>query len=40
MTYSLIKSGMQGKIEASNEEFEYNHKKFKGAVFTITIPLY
>ena len=38
MTYDLIIS-MGGSIKASNEEFEYKNKKYKGALFTIELPL-
>ena len=39
MTYRLIVEGMDGNIEAVNEEFIYNNKTYLGASFTITIPL-
>jgi signal transduction histidine kinase len=37
MTYKLITS-MDGEIEASNVEFEYKGKHYKGAKFTIYLP--
>jgi signal transduction histidine kinase/nitrogen-specific signal transduction histidine kinase len=39
MTYNLIVNGMNGKIEAKNVEYEYENKKYKGAMFTITLPI-
>ena len=39
MTYNLIVNGMKGQIDASNIEFEYNKKRYKGAVFRIQLPL-
>jgi hypothetical protein len=30
---------MKGEIEVVNEEYKYNGKKYKGAKFTITIPV-
>ena len=39
MTYNLIVNGMGGKIEVSNTIFEYENNKYKGAMFTITLPL-
>jgi len=39
MTYRLIVEGMDGNIEAVNEEFIYNNKTYLGASFTITLPL-
>ncbi|MDD2697500.1 MAG: HAMP domain-containing sensor histidine kinase [Arcobacteraceae bacterium] len=38
MSYKLIVDGMDGTIEASNTEFEYNGKTYVGAEFTITLP--
>ncbi len=37
MTYKLITS-MDGEIEASNVEFEYRGKKYRGAKFVISLP--
>ena len=39
MTYNLIVNGMGGYIKAKNVEYEYENKKYKGAQFTITLPL-
>ncbi len=39
MTYTLITSGMNGTIDAKNVEYIYNEQEFKGAEFTITLPL-
>lgn len=39
MTYNLITQSLEGKIDVENEEFEYDNKLYKGAVFTITLPL-
>ena len=39
MTYNLIVEGMDGTIEANNVSYEYEGKKYVGAVFTITLPL-
>ncbi|HIP12154.1 MAG TPA: HAMP domain-containing histidine kinase [Arcobacter sp.] len=39
MTYRLIVEGMDGNIEALNEEFIYNGKTYLGASFTIILPL-
>jgi signal transduction histidine kinase len=40
MSYKLIVEGMQGSLEATNINFEYKDKKYKGAEFKITLPLY
>jgi signal transduction histidine kinase len=37
MTYKLIQEGMNGKIDATNIEFEYEDKLYKGVEFKITI---
>lgn len=34
-----IIEGMQGNIEALNEEFEFENETYKGALFRVTIPL-
>ena len=34
-----IIEGMEGHIEVMNEEFEYEGKSYKGALFRITMPL-
>jgi PAS domain S-box-containing protein len=39
MTYKLITDGMKGTITASNVNYEFNNKKYKGAKFTIKLPL-
>jgi signal transduction histidine kinase len=39
MTYNLIVNGMNGSIEASNIEYEYENNKYKGAIFKIVLPL-
>jgi len=37
MTYKLIVEGMDGIIKATNKEFQYKNKKYKGALFTIIL---
>ncbi len=37
MTYNLITQGMDGDIKASNEEFEVDGKKYRGAKFKIIL---
>jgi signal transduction histidine kinase len=37
MTYNLITQGMGGDIKASNEEFEVDGKKYRGAKFKIIL---
>ncbi len=39
MTYNLIVQIMNGSIEAKNVEYEFNGKNYKGAEFTIMIPI-
>ena len=39
MTYNLIVDGMHGTIDADNSNFVYKGKKYKGAVFSIKLPL-
>ncbi|MEA3289787.1 MAG: ATP-binding protein [Campylobacterota bacterium] len=39
MTYNLIVEGMGGTIEVANVSYEYQQKSYKGASFTITLPL-
>jgi PAS domain S-box-containing protein len=39
MSYKLVVDHMKGEIEVVNEEYKYNGKKYKGAKFTITIPV-
>jgi len=39
MTKEIIVKHMNGQIEVSNTEFEYNNNKLTGALFSISIPL-
>jgi signal transduction histidine kinase len=39
MTHQIIEGSMQGVINASNIAYNYNEQSFKGALFTITLPL-
>ena len=39
MTYELISKGMNGSIKADNVEFEYDNSIYKGAMFTIKLPI-
>ena len=39
MTYNLIIDGMNGTIEVNNVSYEYENNKYKGAQFTISLPL-
>jgi len=39
MVYNIVLNHMQGSIEASNEEYLFNGKHYKGACFTITLPI-
>ena len=39
MTYNMIVDGMNGKLDASNVEYEHNGKKYKGAEFKVTLPM-
>jgi PAS domain S-box-containing protein len=39
MSYNLIVNGMKGNIVATNEVYDFNGKTYKGAQFTITIPV-
>ncbi|MCD4758171.1 MAG: hypothetical protein K8R39_07870 [Arcobacteraceae bacterium] len=39
MTYNLIVDGMHGTIDADNSNFVYKGKKYKGAIFHISLPL-
>ena len=36
MTYRLITESMYGKIDASNVEFIYKNKNYKGVEFTLS----
>jgi len=38
MTYKLIVEGMKGTITATNVQYEYKHKSYNGAEFTVTLP--
>jgi hypothetical protein len=38
MTETIITKHYGGTIKASNEEFEYNGRGYKGASFKITLP--
>jgi len=39
MTYNLIVDGMKGSIIASNVQYKHENIQYKGAEFTITLPL-
>jgi len=39
MSYNLITKGMKGTIKVENVIFDYNEKSYKGASFTISIPI-
>jgi len=39
MTYNLIVNSMGGEIKAKNIEYQYKNKNYKGALFTISIPI-
>ena len=39
MTYNLITEGMNGKISAKNNNYLYNNIEYKGAEFTIVLPI-
>jgi signal transduction histidine kinase len=40
ITHSIITKNLKGKIYVKNEEFEFEGKRYKGAKFVITLPLY
>jgi signal transduction histidine kinase len=43
MSYNIINKHLEGSIEIDNRNFDYNFKKFKGALFTIklkNLPIY
>ena len=40
ITQTIITKNLKGEICVKNEEFEYEGKKYKGASFVITLPLY
>ena len=39
MTYKLITEGMDGSILVNNKRFKYKEQEYKGAEFTISLPL-
>ena len=39
MTYNMITNGINGTIKVKNKNFKYNHVEYKGASFTIVIPI-
>jgi signal transduction histidine kinase/ABC-type nitrate/sulfonate/bicarbonate transport system substrate-binding protein len=39
MTYKLIVEGMKGTITANTQTFKYDNISYKGALFTITLPI-
>jgi signal transduction histidine kinase len=39
MTYRLITEGMKGNIKVKNTSFKYKDNNYKGAEFTITLPI-
>ena len=39
MSYEIISKNLNGKIEVKNVEYEYKNKQFKGAQFSIILPL-
>ena len=39
MTYNLIVHGMNGNIKAFNDTYTFNNKEYRGAKFTIELPL-
>jgi len=39
MTYNLIVDGMNGNIQAENVTYKYEDIQYKGAIFTITLPI-
>ncbi len=39
MSKEIIESHMNGKLEVQNDEFKYKDKSYKGAKFTITLPI-
>ncbi|MEA3289214.1 MAG: hybrid sensor histidine kinase/response regulator [Campylobacterota bacterium] len=38
MSFQIIKDAMSGTIDVDNEEYTYNNKQCKGALFTIKLP--
>lgn len=39
MSYRIVNESMKGRITAENVEYEYKGEKFKGALFTLSLPL-
>jgi signal transduction histidine kinase len=39
MSYQIIKNSFNGNLSVINSDFKYNNKNYKGAEFTITLPL-
>ena len=39
MTYKLIVNGMHGDIKVENTTYNYDKNNYKGAVFTISLPI-
>ncbi|MEA3352802.1 MAG: hybrid sensor histidine kinase/response regulator [Campylobacterota bacterium] len=39
MTQQIIEEHMHGKIEVENSTYQYNDKEYRGAKFTITLPI-
>lgn len=39
MSLEIIQKHMDGTLTATNEEFTYENKDFKGAMFKIILPL-
>ena len=39
MTKNIVESSLEGEVYVSNKTFTYNDHEYKGALFTITIPL-
>ena len=39
MSYNLIVKSMQGEVKAQNITYHFNNKSYKGALFTILIPI-
>jgi two-component system, NtrC family, sensor kinase len=39
MTEEMVIKHLNGNIFVSNDEFEYNSKTYKGAIFTLILPI-
>ena len=39
MSKLLVEKHLKGSLKASNTSFEFNKNRYKGAIFTISIPL-